>query len=226
MLLSFVMLTGCMGIKTNSSKDLEHTTIVHNLTLEVENLNNELLDIQKEKDVEISRLKYAQENLIRELRNEIRSKNADVKMNEKGLVITFLAQIFFDSGKSDVKPEGLKVLTKISKTLKNLKREIRVEGHTDNVPIKHSRHLYKTNWELSAARAMSVLHFLQDQGLSPSLLSAAGYGEHQPVVPNASKGGQAKNRRVEIVILPKKIKMVGLNQLTMNTTSSKPVQTK
>ena len=76
------------------------------------------------------------------------------------------------------------------------------------MPIKHTRYLYKSNWELSAARAMSVLHFLEDRGINSELLSAAGFGEYKSVASNKNKEGRAKNRRVEIVIMPKKIVVV------------------
>ncbi|MCK5081464.1 MAG: OmpA family protein, partial [Candidatus Omnitrophica bacterium] len=77
-----------------------------------------------------------------------------------------------------------------------------IEGHTDNVPITHSG--WKSNWELSTARALSVLHHLEDnEGISPKRLSATGYGEFRPVASNATKAGKQDNRRVEIVILPK-----------------------
>ena len=83
-----------------------------------------------------------------------------------------------------------------------------IEGHTDNVPIKYSG--WKSNWELSSARAMSVLHYLiDDHGINPPRLSATGYGEYHPVETNDTAEGRQKNRRVEIVILPKTTKQVG-----------------
>ncbi|MFC1594414.1 flagellar motor protein MotB, partial [Candidatus Omnitrophota bacterium] len=84
---------------------------------------------------------------------------------------------------------------------------IAVEGHTDNVPIRYSGWL--SNWELSSARALSVLHFLIDEGgINPERLSANGYGEFHPVVSNDTPEGQQQNRRVEIVILPEQIKKI------------------
>ncbi|MGB3112323.1 MAG: OmpA family protein, partial [Candidatus Omnitrophota bacterium] len=73
-------------------------------------------------------------------------------------------------------------------------------GHTDNVPITYSN--WASNWELSTARATNVLHYMESKGVSPDRLSATGYGEHHPVASNAAETGQARNRRVEIVILP------------------------
>jgi len=84
----------------------------------------------------------------------------------------------------------------------------RIEGHTDKVPIKRSG--WKSNWELSTARALSVLHYLEkDEGISPERLSAIGYGEYRPVASNDSRDGRKQNRRVEIVILPNVTKVKG-----------------
>ncbi len=205
---SLFVLNGCVGIRSNNKKNREQQNIIDNLEAEVESLNLELTSIKTEKETEISRLKNTQEKLFNELRNEIKTKDAQVRMSERGLTITFLAQIFFPSGKADIKKEGEKILDKIVAPLKEIRREIRIEGHTDNIAIKHTRHLYKSNWELSSARALSVLHYFESKGLNPDLLSAAGYGEFRPIVSNATKQGRAKNRRVEIVILPKKISVV------------------
>jgi len=207
LLVAFV-LQGCVGVRTSKKTDRKADKIIDNLTTEVQSLNEELFAAKEEKENEIQRLRDAQMRIIAELKQEIKTKDAQVQISEKGLVITFLTQIFFNSGKSEIKASGLKSLDKITKTLKNIKREIRVEGHTDNEPIRRTKHLYKSNWELSAARAMSVLHYLQKRGVKPKLLSAAGYGEHRPLVKNSNDKNKAKNRRVEIVVLPKKIKLV------------------
>jgi chemotaxis protein MotB len=82
-------------------------------------------------------------------------------------------------------------------------RDIGIEGHTDNEPIKHSG--WKSNWELSTARATSVLHFLEEGGVNPRQMVASGYGEYRPMVSNDDPSSRQKNRRVEIVILPKEL---------------------
>jgi chemotaxis protein MotB len=95
------------------------------------------------------------------------------------------------------------VLEKVSKVIRDKvsDREIGVEGHTDNDPIKYSG--WKSNWELSTARATSVLHYLVEKGgLNPKKLSAIGYGEYRPIMSNDTPEGRQKNRRVEIVIVP------------------------
>jgi chemotaxis protein MotB len=121
------------------------------------------------------------------------------------LTVDVLEKILFDSGEAEVKPEGLEVLQRVSDVLKNVKdKAIRVEGHTDNIPIKGQLiKKYSTNWELSAARAINVAKYLQQQGLDPTLLSATAFGEYKPVASNDTSEGRAKNRRIAIILLPK-----------------------
>ena len=110
------------------------------------------------------------------------------------------AKYFFDSGKAALYPEVLPVIDEIVRVLKPLDREIRVEGHTDDVPIETA--LFPSNWELSTARATYVIKYLVSKfGFPPNRLSAAGYGEFRPVAPNSTSDGRARNRRVEIVAL-------------------------
>ncbi len=130
-------------------------------------------------------------------------EGVSLSLEKRGLVITFLDEILFDSGKAKIKPQAFPSLDKVAAiiTEKAADLNVGVEGHTDNEPIKYSG--WKSNWELSTARATSVLHYLIDQGVSPARLVAIGYGEFRPVVSNDTQEGRFKNRRVEIVILPK-----------------------
>lgn len=142
------------------------------------------------------------------LSQEIQDKQLSLKMSEKGLVITFVADVLFDSGKAKIRTEAYQSLDKVARVLQeNVPQlNIGIEGHTDNVPIKTSG--WKSNWELSAARSLSVLHYLVDEkGISPERISAIGYGEFRPVASNDTKGGRQLNRRVEIVILPQVTKV-------------------
>src|SRR5207249_7186509 len=123
---------------------------------------------------------------------------------EKGLTITFVSEVLFDSGKAHLRKDSVESLDKVAKVLNTTVSDlsIGIEGHTDNQPIKYSG--WTSNWELSSARAMSVLHYLVDnQQVTPGRLSATGYGEYRPVAANDTPEGKQKNRRVEIVILPK-----------------------
>jgi len=130
-------------------------------------------------------------------------------MTGRGLVITFLSEVFFDSGKDAIREDGRGSLKKVAEVLnQNVPNSnVAIEGYTDNQPIKYSG--WKTNWELSSARALAVLHYLVDEcAVKPTRLSANGYGEFRPVAANDTKENMQKNRRVEIVILPSKLSKV------------------
>jgi len=152
---------------------------------------------------ELERLREAKTLLEKRLKSEINSNQVALTMEDRGLVITFVAEVLFDSGKAKLKPGGENILLKVGNVIKEetANNEISVEGHTDNVPIKYSG--WKSNWELSTARATSVLHYLEDNcGLIPDKLSATGYGEYRPVTSNETEEGKQANRRVEIIIKP------------------------
>jgi len=162
-------------------------------------------DTQKIQELSTQLDDLARSKLLLEekLSQEINDKQIKLQMMEKGLVITVVGDLLFDSGKAKIRPEAFGLLTKVSRILKDNMAQfsVGIEGHTDNVPIKQSG--WKTNWELSSARALSVLHYLaNDQGISPERLSAIGNGEYRPVASNETKDGREQNRRVEIVILP------------------------
>jgi chemotaxis protein MotB len=157
---------------------------------------------------QVDELSQAQKTLEDRLAQEIQDKQVKLERLEKGLVITVVGDLLFDSGKATVRPEAYSVLDKVSKVLNENVPDFNVgiEGHTDNVPIKHSN--WKSNWELSSARALSVLHYLTNkENVDPARLSAIGYGEYRSVASNDSKSGRQQNRRVEIVIVPKVTKV-------------------
>lgn len=142
------------------------------------------------------------------LSREIKDKQVKLQMMEKGLVITVVGDLVFDSGKAVIRPEAYSLLDKVAGILKDdvAAYNVGIEGHTDNQPIKQSG--WKSNWELSSQRALSVLHYLSaKQGIDPERLSAIGYGEYQPVASNETRDGRQLNRRVEIVIMPKMSKV-------------------
>lgn len=126
-------------------------------------------------------------------------EGAVVKEEPRGIVIVLPDKLLFETGKTDLNPESRKVLDKIINKIKGMKNKISIEGHTDNVPVKNE--IIKSNWELSTLRALSVLHYMLELGISPERLSATGYGEYRPLIDNDTDEGKARNRRVEIVIL-------------------------
>lgn len=127
------------------------------------------------------------------------SGSMSTKVEERGLVISFADSMFFESGKANITQKMDKQLKDVYKILKGIKNYIRIEGHTDNVPINTSQ--FKSNWQLSAARAANVVECLAKLGIPPDRLSAIGYGEYKPVATNENIDGRSKNRRVDIVIL-------------------------
>ncbi len=123
-----------------------------------------------------------------------------VVITKRGVLVSLKEAGFFDSGSANLKNESVQALNVIAETLNQYANTFRVEGHTDNIPISTSA--FRSNWELSAARAANVVHFLTDSaGFDPENISVVGYAEFQPASDNVSKEGRAKNRRVDIVLL-------------------------
>ncbi|HHY38135.1 MAG TPA: OmpA family protein [Clostridia bacterium] len=144
------------------------------------------------------------EELYNKLRGLIQKEGlagkVTVSSERRGIVIRLEEQVFFDLGKSELRPEALPVLQKIGAVLREIPdRELRVEGHTDDLPINTL--LYPSNWELSAARAGAVVrYFITDCGLRPWRFEIVGCGEFRPAYPNTNPHWRQLNRRVEIVI--------------------------
>ena len=136
------------------------------------------------------------------LEQRLSSSDVQVGYDERGLVTRMLDRVLFDSGKAQLRHGAYRVLDKVARVLKEVSEQpVRVEGHTDNVPIQHSG--WADNKALSIARANAVVDYLvQKQGIGSSHISAAGYGEERPIASNETAAGRRENRRVEIVILP------------------------
>ncbi|MBI6873162.1 flagellar motor protein MotB [Clostridium aciditolerans] len=138
---------------------------------------------------------------------------ADVstQVDERGLVVSLNDTLFFDTGRAEVKPESQKKLIEIGKILNQLNNYMRVEGHTDNVPIKNDQ--FSSNWQLSCARASNVTELLiNSANIPPQKLSAVGYGEYRPIADNSTEDGKAKNRRVNIIIVSSKFDKIENNK--------------
>jgi chemotaxis protein MotB len=123
-----------------------------------------------------------------------------VDVTKRGLVVTLKEAGFFDSGDATVKKESLQLLAMVAGSLANYSNPVRIEGNTDNVPIRSDK--YRSNWELSTARATNIIHHLiENYSFQPQKISAVGYGEFRPVADNGNESGRTKNRRVDIVLL-------------------------
>lgn len=168
-------------------------------------LAQELADAQKAREEKVKEVSSTYEQLVDKMKGEIAKGQVTISELKGKLTVNMVDAILFDSGKAEVKPEGLVVLGKVIEILKSVNdKAIRIEGHTDTMPITSSlSQRYPTNWDLSAARAINVARYLQKQAIDPALLSAAGFGEFKPVADNATVEGRAKNRRIEIVLVAK-----------------------
>ena len=128
-------------------------------------------------------------------------ENDLLNINQVGnrIEIEMKAKMLFSSGDARISRDALRALRVMSKTLARIPSHLQIEGHTDNVPIATRQ--FPSNWELSAARAASVVHFLARSGVEPWRMSAVGLGEHRPIAENSEEKGRAANRRVTIVVL-------------------------
>ena len=141
--------------------------------------------------------------LLSNLSEELRKGQLQVRQLKGMLTVDVAEQLFFDSGRANLKDTGKQVLQKVAESLKGYEdKAIRIVGHTDNVPItKGLQKVFPSNWELSAARATTVVRFLQDAGIEPERLVATGRAEYAPVSPNDTTEGRQKNRRIEITLI-------------------------
>jgi chemotaxis protein MotB len=183
-------------------------------TLQQENatLRGQIAEIARQRDIAmaekekaISGLKSTYDNLVKELNKEIKTGQITITQLKDKLSLTMVEKVLFDSGSADIKKDGKKVLDRVGGILKQVTdKQINIEGHTDNVPISpRLQQKFPTNWELSTARATTVVRYLQEKaGLDPRLLNAGGFAAYRPVEPNDTEERKAKNRRIEIVLIP------------------------
>ncbi len=175
----------------------------------IEDENRSLaLQVEKERlarEARVAQMKSTYDELVGMMESEIKRGEVTISELQGKLTVNMVERILFDSGKDEIKKAGLSVLQRVGDVLKGVKdKDIRVEGHTDNVAISSRlKDTFASNWELSTARATNVLHFLQDRvGLPGDRLSACGFGQYRPVADNANAEGRAQNRRIQIVLVP------------------------
>jgi chemotaxis protein MotB len=156
------------------------------------------------KEEELAKVQTTQDELIAGLQEEIANGQIQVERLRGQLRVDVVDEILFDSGDATVKPAGKDVLRKVGAVLASAERQIRVLGHTDDVPITgHLAEKYPTNWELSAARAVNMVRFLHEEaGLAPERLSASAQSQYHPRVSNETADGRQRNRRIEILLEP------------------------
>ena len=207
-------LTGCAELKELRVETSEQKALIDRLhednqactdALEAtrEQLRQAGLELQA-KEEKVREQSEAFTRMQQAMKAELESKQVALKELEGKLTLTMVEAILFDSGKAEVKQEGRDALQKVADVLKTVEgQEIVVAGYTDNVQIgERLAKVYPSNWELSAARAISVVKILVSDGVSPENISAAGYGEYRPVADNDTPEGRAQNRRMEIILMP------------------------
>jgi chemotaxis protein MotB len=152
-----------------------------------------------------AQLKSACELLISSLNDQIKKQEITIKEFQGGISLSLVDRILFKLGEATLTPQGQKVLAKVGEGLKKIEgKMIRVVGHTDTIPIRREfLDKFPSNWELSAARASTVVRYFQDKsGLDPKGMEAVGRSFYQPAASNENEKGRALNRRVEILIAP------------------------
>jgi chemotaxis protein MotB len=157
---------------------------------------------QNNSTIEDEMMMQIKESIDREIKNRGYSENFKTVLNKEGLEIAIQEVVLFNSGEAEILQSVHPLLKEIAHILKKLDNDIKVVGHTDNVPIHTEK--YRSNWDLSAMRAINVMHFMVEQGgLAQERFSIQGYGEFAPKYDNSTEEGRAKNRRVEIFVARK-----------------------
>lgn len=204
---SFCLLgfAGFLAVGAGCSETKKLRVENQHLNANVSNLQQENAELSSKADQyknELDRL----ENSRRDLEEKLKGTGATVKIKEGAVSVSLPGAILFDSGQTILRSQSKAVLKKIASIIiTGAPNElVRIEGHTDNDPINRQKEKYKSNWELSTARAAAVLHFfVEDCGIPPTRVYIAGFGQYQPIANNTASAGKAKNRRVEFVIIPK-----------------------
>lgn len=181
---------------------------IDRLNVDSEKLKEERDRLAREKENREKELLAAQDTygeLIDKMRSEISRGEITISELQGKLTVNLVEKILFDSGSAEIKSGGKEVLSKVGTILNEVKdKEIRVEGYSDNIPISpRLQSIYPSNWELSSARAISVVHFLRNTlGVPGERLSASGFAEFRPIADNSTPEGRAQNRRIQIILAP------------------------
>jgi chemotaxis protein MotB len=155
---------------------------------------------EERKDLRAAELVPSLRVLSEDLKKEIEAGQIQINLQPRGLVVSFNQSALFPSGEDVISPDAYRALERVALALGKIPNPVRLEGHTDAVPIKTSR--FRSNWELSAARSIAVMELLASKfGVSRDRMAIAGYAETAPIASNETEEGRAKNRRVDVVIL-------------------------
>lgn len=185
LMLFFLMLFGTSRMATEVQKTIYKS-------MRVQFNREEEIFAKKEEDAIKKMLSYVEERRLRGF--------ATVKVSEQMVKIMLANPVLFGLGESELKPSAIAVLRQVARLLEDIPNAVLVEGHTDDRPIIGDK--FRSNWELSTARAFSVIrYFIEEENIPPDRLSAVGYGEYRPLYPNDTEENRAMNRRIEINIV-------------------------
>ena len=169
-------------------------------------LEEEVAKVSREKEEEMARVRATHDEMLKAMQKEVEQGQVKITQLADRLSLNIVDKILFPSGEDHISEPGKEVLKRVGAVLKQAKdKTIRIEGHTDNVPIaKPLKARFPSNWELSTARATNVVRFLQDEaGIDANSLEAVGLGEHHPLASNKTPAGRSQNRRIEIILFPR-----------------------
>jgi chemotaxis protein MotB len=198
-----VLFVGCAELKSLREERIVMNQRIEELQMEKDDLDSRY-NLSEQEKAELIEERDRLENARRSMEERLQGSGASVRIKEGKISVMLPSSILFNSGQIKLKKSARSSLAKVCNVLKKdfPDTTIRIEGHTDSDPLKRTKNVYKSNWELSALRAANVLHYLVDScRLDSNKLYIAGFGKHQPVASNKNKKGKKKNRRVEIVIL-------------------------
>jgi len=178
---------------------------IESLDLHTRNLAAEVEQERLAREEAVAKMQSSYSQLQQQMQQEIERGEITISELEGRLTVNMVDSILFPSGSATIKKEGLEVLKRVADIVKEIDdKDIEVEGHTDNIPISSRiKDHFASNWELSTGRAVTVVRFLQEQGIDGERLTAAGHGEFRPIADNATREGRAQNRRIQIVLVPK-----------------------
>lgn len=200
-----------------SEKSIASGAAMSEMRREIDRLETEKRDLELAVESEriarqarIAQLRSTYDELVNKMEAEIERGEITISELQGELTVNMVDKILFPSGSATIKPEGLKVLEKVGDVVKGVTdKDIQVEGHTDNIPISSRlADKFPSNWELSTARATSVVNFLRTLNIPGERLAAVGYGQYRPVADNDTEAGRTLNRRIQIVLVPPKERFI------------------
>jgi chemotaxis protein MotB len=202
-------LCGCVSVANYRKLELERDALRANraaLAEELSVLKGEAETLEgrlEEREQKLSQMQGTYDALVKQLKNELASGQVQIEQLKEGLRVNLAQEILFPTGSAELDAKGRDVLRRVSAELAKVPHRIEVEGHTDNVPIRGTlAKTYPSNWELAGARAASVVRLFGEAGISGDRMAAVSFGEERPVASNDSDKGRARNRRIEVRLLP------------------------